>query len=785
MGVGQVGCDDFQEPAAEDLERLRVVLAGCATRCSSARMIRSGSRSSGRARTARMITRPARAAGHRRRGRPGPGRRCPGRSRSRTTPEAAPRVCRVRCASQFAVDVAPTSVPTWTSSACAATRASSSTIWDFKPGELDQGRRRFGGAHGPHGCVDHTVRNRAHVRGRRSHLVVGCGHRGHGSTQALTTDSQRPRSRLSTGVQVTNRSRSSCRWKVVSRLGPGGPRTSTTGREAGGGPQPPPAVPGVAACRRPTRTDPKAALIAPSSLGSAAGYGKRSPSSDESTKSVAACSKVEPWRSIACLPPSTGRNVTDVVCCEGVDHGLGALRVSDPVRGAVHDQDVTAGQVSTVGRVDPGVERHHAAHAIQSAGEQRRTAAERVADEPDRQVAVLLPHLGERPGDVGDRRVGGVPAPMGVEQPEHRHAALPRPRDPARDRHHPQHRQLGRVHLAATGARRSPCSTRTTASGRSGAYVVIRRAVDTRTVLPGDPSADVSHGTRGRPHLYARHVPRPARLPLPDRVAARLRARAAEARRDQAQHRHQQAGRRRIQDAPDRWRLRHRPDPDAGGTGRPADGGRRHLAPPAGLGRRRREGAHPRGAARLPAQRARSLPARRGRRRVRRARHGRACRTGRWSATAGTAHLGAGDRVGTHAAGRRDRRTRRRALWPLRPGPGAPRRPAGRVGRRSRRHPRHRGVGCSASQRTTDGRLDCEPRTGRRPGRGRRAHPRRDLDGPGVRRRGARSRPRSRREGRLRHRAARAHGDGREVRAVDRAPARQRRGHLGTGPGSR
>ena len=29
----------------------------------------------------------------------------------------------------------------------------------LQPGELDQGRRRFGGAHRPHGCVDHTVRN--------------------------------------------------------------------------------------------------------------------------------------------------------------------------------------------------------------------------------------------------------------------------------------------------------------------------------------------------------------------------------------------------------------------------------------------------------------------------------------------------------------------------------------------------------------------------------------------------------------------------------------------------
>ena len=55
----------------------------------------------------------------------------------------------------------------------------------------------------------HTVGDSAHLRGRRRHLVAGCGHRGHGSTQPLTTDSQRPRSPLSTGLQVTNRSRSS------------------------------------------------------------------------------------------------------------------------------------------------------------------------------------------------------------------------------------------------------------------------------------------------------------------------------------------------------------------------------------------------------------------------------------------------------------------------------------------------------------------------------------------------------------------------------------------------
>jgi len=53
---------------------------------------------------------------------------------------------------------------------------------------------------------------------------------------------------------------------VVSRLGPGGPRTSTTGvpggREAGRRRRPAPAVPVLSACRWPNRADPEAVVTA-------------------------------------------------------------------------------------------------------------------------------------------------------------------------------------------------------------------------------------------------------------------------------------------------------------------------------------------------------------------------------------------------------------------------------------------------------------------------------------------------------------------------------------------
>ena len=108
---------------------------------------------------------------------------------------------------------------------CAATRCGTS--------RRSLRRRRLGGGHGPHRRVHHGVRGSAHVRGRCGHLVVGCGHRCHGSSQAGTTDSEGPEKALSTGFKVTNRSRSPtsdrCRPSGVSRLGAGAPHTSTTG----------------------------------------------------------------------------------------------------------------------------------------------------------------------------------------------------------------------------------------------------------------------------------------------------------------------------------------------------------------------------------------------------------------------------------------------------------------------------------------------------------------------------------------------------------------------------
>ena len=212
-----------------------------------------------------------------RRDRPGPGRRCPGRSRG-----ARPLRLRLWSAGSGA---RTSSRSTSHRRRCRPgprrhARRPGLQLHDlgFETGQLDQGRRCFGGAHGPHGCVDHTVRDRAHVRGRRSHLVVGCGHRGHGSTQALTTDSQRPRSRLSTGFQVTNRSRSAALVHTPVGVCGGGfearawrpshlNHRGSGGRKAGGGPQPPARRTRPCCLRRPTRTDPQVALIAPSSCG--------------------------------------------------------------------------------------------------------------------------------------------------------------------------------------------------------------------------------------------------------------------------------------------------------------------------------------------------------------------------------------------------------------------------------------------------------------------------------------------------------------------------------------
>ena len=92
----------------------------------------------------------------------------------------------------------------------------------------------------------------------------------HGSSQALATDSEVLRTLCLPGMWTLSRNSSEefsgCLRVVVSRLGAGAPRTSTTGvrgRKAGRRPSTPcPAVPVLSACRRPTRADPQAAVIA-------------------------------------------------------------------------------------------------------------------------------------------------------------------------------------------------------------------------------------------------------------------------------------------------------------------------------------------------------------------------------------------------------------------------------------------------------------------------------------------------------------------------------------------
>ena len=123
--------------------------------------------------------------------------------------------------------------------------------------------------------------------------------------------------------------------------------------------------------------------------------------------------------------------------------GLGAPRGRDAVTHSVHDQHAASRHRHPVGRVDPRVEGHDRAHAVEPAGQQGGAPAERVPDEADRAVAVPLTHLLERPGDVVDRRVVGVPAAPGVEQAVHREPAATGAGDGLGDGDHPQHRELG------------------------------------------------------------------------------------------------------------------------------------------------------------------------------------------------------------------------------------------------------------------------------------------------------------------------------------------------------
>jgi hypothetical protein len=68
-------------------------------------------------------------------------------------------------------------------------------------GALERDQRPGGllGVHRPDRGVDDGVELGVDVRGRDTDPVAGCGDRCHGSTQALTTDSRRPRTLVSTG----------------------------------------------------------------------------------------------------------------------------------------------------------------------------------------------------------------------------------------------------------------------------------------------------------------------------------------------------------------------------------------------------------------------------------------------------------------------------------------------------------------------------------------------------------------------------------------------------------
>ena len=241
--------------------------AATATRCCSARMTRSASRSSGRAFTAWMMTW---ACSTRR----SPWARAsrtwswvPRSYPSRTTPAAAGRVILVWCASQFAVEVAPSVVADL--QLVGVRRDPGPELLDdlgLQPGQLDQRGGGLSGVHGPHRRVHQAVGDAAQLRGRRGHLVAGCGHRCHEPSQPAPTT---PRIRVAT--TGGERCRKPCcgrqvgRLVVVSRLRPGGLRTSTTGsaaRRPGGRVDPSPAVPALSACRRPTRADLQEALIA-------------------------------------------------------------------------------------------------------------------------------------------------------------------------------------------------------------------------------------------------------------------------------------------------------------------------------------------------------------------------------------------------------------------------------------------------------------------------------------------------------------------------------------------
>ena len=128
-----------------------------------------------------------------------------------------------------------------------------------------------------------------------------------------------------------------------------------------------------------------------------------------------------------------------------LDVATGVLRGGDPVAGAVHDQQPSPGELALrLAGSDPRRERHQPDHAVLPRRPDRGAAAHRMTDQHHGHLAVVGAQLPNRPCDVVDRAATvSVPTSAGEQQPPRREADVrPRQPQPARDRHHPQHRDL-------------------------------------------------------------------------------------------------------------------------------------------------------------------------------------------------------------------------------------------------------------------------------------------------------------------------------------------------------
>ena len=103
---------------------------------------------------------------------------------------------------------------------------------------------------------------------------------------------------------------------------------------------------------------------------------------------------------------------------DGAGEGGGRLRAGREVGGAVQEQHVAAFELGDrlAGR-EPGRETDHGADLRVTGGAERGPSAHRMADEDDRQVAVGLQQLVERPFRVAHRiGIGRVPAAVAVPE---------------------------------------------------------------------------------------------------------------------------------------------------------------------------------------------------------------------------------------------------------------------------------------------------------------------------------------------------------------------------------